>query len=100
MPVPRIHWADLPRAARNAVEQHTGPVLHARTADTGANSGLAATVQTADATLFVKGMPADHPQARTQRREAMINPYLPPSCPRLLWHVPAAGWDLIVYEHL
>ncbi|WP_210591130.1 aminoglycoside phosphotransferase [Streptomyces sp. GESEQ-35] len=100
MPVDRIHWDDLPLAARHAVEQHTGPVLRVKTADAGANSGIAATIQTTDGTLFVKGVPTDHPQARTQQREAVINPYLPPSCPRLLWRVQAAGWDLIGYEHL
>ncbi|MEU9206914.1 aminoglycoside phosphotransferase [Streptomyces sp. NPDC048415] len=100
MPVDRIHWDDLPLAARNAVEQHTGPVVRAKTAAAGANSGIAATVHTADAILFVKGVPSDHPQARTQQREAAINPYLPPSCPRLLWHVQAAGWDLIGYERI
>ncbi|MFJ6543261.1 aminoglycoside phosphotransferase [Streptomyces sp. NPDC091385] len=100
MPVDRIHWDDLPPGARDAVEQHTGAVLRVQTVDAGANSGIAATVHTADATLFVKGVPIDHPQARTQQREATINPYLPPSCPRLLWQVQAAGWDLIGYEHL
>lgn len=100
MPVDRIHWDDLPLAARDAVEQRTGPVLRADTAEAGANSGIAATVHTAAATLFVKGLPLAHPQARTQQREAAINLYLPPSCPRLLWHVQVAGWDLIGYEHL
>ncbi|MDH2387650.1 aminoglycoside phosphotransferase [Streptomyces sp. HNM0663] len=100
MPVDRIHWDDLPLAARAAVEHHTGPVLHAATADAGANSGIAAIITTADETLFVKGVPTDHPQIRTQQREAAINPYLPPPCPRLLWHVNVAGWDLIGYEHL
>jgi hypothetical protein len=100
MPVTRIHWADLPSAVRDAVEQYTGPVLRARTVDAGANSGIAATLHTADAILFVKGVPTDHPQTRTQQREVAINPYLPPSCPRLLWRVQTAGWDLIGYEHL
>ncbi|MFJ8730261.1 aminoglycoside phosphotransferase [Streptomyces bauhiniae] len=100
MPVDRIHWDDLPPGARAAVEQQTGAVLRVETVDAGANSGIAATVHTADATLFVKGVPLAHPQARTQQREAGINPYLPPSCPRLLWQVQAAGWDLIGYEHL
>ncbi|MFS8199259.1 aminoglycoside phosphotransferase [Streptomyces sp. CWNU-52B] len=100
MPVDRVHWDDLPLAARDAIQQYTGPVLRTTTAETGANSGIAATLHTADASLFVKGMPIDHPQARTQQREAAINPHLPPSCPRLLWHVQAVGWDLIGYEHL
>ena len=100
MPVTRIHWDALPPGARHAVEQHVGRILHAKTASAGANSGIAATVHTADSTLFVKGVPTDHPQARTQQREAAINAHLPPASPRLLCHVQAAGWDLIGYEHL
>lgn len=100
MPVTRVHWDDLPAVAQRAVEQHTGPILRTSTASAGANSGIAATVRTADSVLFVKGVPTVHPQARTQQREAAINPYLPAASPRLLWHVQAAGWDLIGYEHL
>ncbi|MGH3327759.1 MAG: aminoglycoside phosphotransferase [Streptomycetales bacterium] len=45
-------------------------------------------------------MPTDHPQARTQQREAGINPHLPLACARLLWHLQAEGWDLLGYEHI
>ncbi|MDX6354092.1 MAG: hypothetical protein QOF98_995 [Streptomyces sp.] len=100
MPVERIHWDDLPLDARRAVEQHTGTVLRAETARAGANSGIAATIHTAGGTLFVKGLPSEHPQARTQQREADVGPHLPASSPRLLWRVRAAGWDLIGYQHL
>jgi hypothetical protein len=100
MPVDRIHWTDLPAAARAAVEAHTGPVLSADTAQAGVNSGIAATVRTAKTVLFVKGVPADHPQVRTQHREAAINPYLPPASPRMLWHIQAGDWDLIGYQRL
>ncbi|TGB03320.1 aminoglycoside phosphotransferase [Streptomyces sp. MZ04] len=100
MPVTRVHWDDLPLTAREAVEQRTGPILRTSTAEAGANSGIAVTAHTVDATLFIKGVPIDHPQARTQQREAAINPYLPPASPRLLWHEQAAGWDLLGYEHL
>ncbi|MGW1489760.1 aminoglycoside phosphotransferase [Streptomyces sp. NPDC002402] len=100
MPVARIHWDDLPLAAHAAIEQHTGPVLSAETTTGGVNSGIAAIVRTARSVLFVKGVPADHPQVRTQQREAEINPYLPAACPRLLWHVREGGWDLIGYERI
>lgn len=100
MPVTRIHWDDLPPAARDAVEQHTGPVLKSETAAGGVNSGIAARVHTTDASLFVKGVPSNHPQILTQRREAEVNSHLPSSCPRLLWHIEAGGWDLLGYEHL
>lgn len=100
MPVDRIHWDDLPAHTRRAVEQHTGPIERAETAAAGANSGIAATLHTATGILFVKGVPSEHPQARTQQREADIAPHLPASCPRLLWRVQAAGWDLIGYERI
>ncbi|MGW3625503.1 aminoglycoside phosphotransferase [Streptomyces sp. NPDC000880] len=100
MPVTRIHWSDLPEAARATVEAHTGHILSAETATAGVNSGIAATLRTAETTVFVKGVPADHPQVRTQRREAAINPHLPAASPRLLWHVQAGGWDLIGYQRL
>jgi hypothetical protein len=41
----------------------------------------------------------DHPQIKTQQREADINPYLPATCPRLLWRIVESGWDLLGYEH-
>ncbi|WP_181785498.1 aminoglycoside phosphotransferase [Streptomyces phytophilus] len=100
MSMPRIHWDALPLAARAAVQEHTGPVLEARTAGGGVNSGIATLLRTAAGEVFVKGMPAGHPQIRTQHREAAINPHLPGSCPRLLWHTEAADWDLLGYERL
>ncbi|WP_328766915.1 aminoglycoside phosphotransferase [Streptomyces sp. NBC_00286] len=64
------------------------------------NSGIAATLRTHDATLFVKGIPTDHPQARHQELEAAINPHLPAASPRLLWRVQTEGWDLLGYERI
>ncbi|MFC8199960.1 aminoglycoside phosphotransferase [Streptomyces sp. NPDC057298] len=98
MSMPRIHWHDLPAPTLAAVEQHTGAVLGATTATGGMNSGIAATLRTTDATLFVKGIPTDHPQARHQELEAAINPHLPAASPRLLWRVQTGGWDLLGYE--
>lgn len=81
MPVDRIHWDYLPAQARRAVEQHTGPIERAETAAAGANSGIAATLHTATGNLFVEGVPSEHPQARTQQREADIAPTCPPPAP-------------------
>ncbi|UWM52047.1 aminoglycoside phosphotransferase [Streptomyces carpaticus] len=100
MSMPRCHWHDLPDNARSAVEHHTGPVLEAITASAGVNSGIAATLHTAAGRTFLKGVPANHPQARTQQREAAINPHLPAASPRVRFHLQAAGWDLIGYQHL
>lgn len=98
MSMPRIHWSDLPTTARAAVAEQTGTIHHVATAGGGANSAIAARVHADHGRYFVKGLAAEHPQALTQQREADINPHLPASCPRLLWRVRAAGWDLLGFE--
>jgi hypothetical protein len=100
MSMPRITWAQLPSAVRSAVFEATGPVLAAQNASDGVNSAIAARLRTQQGDVFVKGVPLDHPQIRTQQREADINPFLPASCPRLLWRVCAGGWDLLGFELL
>jgi hypothetical protein len=94
----RRHFHDLPAEARQVIADKAGPVLAARTAEGGLNSGIAAFIDTADGPVFVKGIPTDHPQAPAQRREAAIAPHLPRACPRLYWHIETAGWDLLGYE--
>ena len=96
----RISWHDLPTPTRVAAAQHTGTVHTAHNAATGINSGIAALLDTDDGPMFVKGVPADHPQARTQQREAEINPHLPAGSPRLLWRTRTAEWDLLGFERL
>jgi hypothetical protein len=96
--MPRIAWHDLPRLARSAVHECTGPVLAATIVSTGANSGLAVKLHTQTGPVFVKGILLDHPQVKTQAREADVNSYLPPSAPMLLWHVQAGGWDLLGFQ--
>ncbi|MFF0590985.1 aminoglycoside phosphotransferase [Streptomyces sp. NPDC003781] len=96
----RRHFHDLPVEARQAIAERAGPVHAARTADGGLNSGIAAFLDTGQGSVFVKGIPTDHPQAPAQRREAAINPHLPRACPRLYWHIEVAGWDLLGYEVL
>ncbi|MGH3567584.1 MAG: hypothetical protein ACRDRH_16425 [Pseudonocardia sp.] len=100
MSMPRITWDELPAAARAAVVEHTGPVHAATSALNGVNSGIAARLQTGTGDVFIKGVPADHPQIRTQQREADINLHLPATCPRLLWRVRVSGWDLLGFELL
>lgn len=98
--MPRRRWEDLPEQAHAAVAEHTGPVLAAGTAPGGQNSAIAATLTTRGGLVFVKGIATDHPQWVAQDREAAVNHLLPPSCPRLLWRVQTAGWDLLGYEHI
>jgi hypothetical protein len=98
--MPRRHFDDLPEAARKAVETQAGHIKAARTAPGGINSGIAVLLDTEGGTVFVKGIPADHPQAASQRREVAVSPHLPAACPRLLWHVEAGNWVLLGYEAL
>lgn len=94
----RHDFDDLPEAARRAVAIQTGHIHAARTAGGGLNSGIAAVVDADGGRCFIKGIPADHAQAVSQKREIAISPFLPATCPRLLWHVEAGGWVLLGYE--
>lgn len=100
MSMPRRHFHELPAEARQAVADKAGPIRAASTAGGGMNSGIAALLDTDSGPVFVKGIPADHPQAPAQQREAAINPHLPRACPRLYWHLEVGGWVLLGYEVL
>lgn len=96
--MPRIRWDELPAAARRAVADHTGDIITTAPSTRSGPSGFATMLHTAAGAVLVKGVPLAHPQVRTQQREAEVNPYLPATCPRLLWHVRAGGWALLGYE--
>jgi hypothetical protein len=94
----RIPFERLPAEVRRAVSDKTGAVHEAVTAPGGMNSGVASVLETDSSPVFVKGIPADHPQVGAQRREAAVAPHLPGSCPRLHWHLEVGGWSLLGYE--
>ncbi|MEU2393953.1 aminoglycoside phosphotransferase [Streptomyces sp. NPDC007369] len=96
----RMHWDDLPAATRDAVAARTGPIYATRTTDKGANSEIAATLDTGAGRIFVKGLRCDHPRVWTQQREAAINPYVAPLAPRLLWALDDGAWNLLGFENL
>ncbi|WP_341846386.1 aminoglycoside phosphotransferase [Streptomyces regalis] len=96
----RLHWNDLPTATRDAITARTGPIYATRTADKGLNSEIAATLDTRTGRVFVKGLRCDHPRAWTQHREAVINPYVAPFAPRLLWRIDDGEWNLLGFEYL
>ncbi|QFQ98901.1 phosphotransferase [Streptomyces phaeolivaceus] len=95
----RTAWQELPSAAREAVEKHTGPVGHAETADTGVMSRLACTLHTASGRVFVKGTRLDDDAAWTYDYEARVT-RCAPCAPGVLWEVEAGGWLLIGYEFI
>ncbi|EFK98221.1 aminoglycoside phosphotransferase [Streptomyces sp. SPB78] len=96
--ITRIPFEQLPTEIRQAVADKTGTVHQASTAPGGMNSGIASVLETDGGNVFVKGIPADHPQVGAQRREAAVAPHLPTSCPRLYWHLELEGWSLLGYE--
>ncbi|HTU71897.1 MAG TPA: hypothetical protein VMG38_00110 [Trebonia sp.] len=70
MPVPRVHWEDLPDTTRQAIGKHAGPVLEAQTVSEGLNSAVAAILTTEAGRVLAKGLRADHPRRWTQECQA------------------------------
>lgn len=98
MPDSSVTFADLPEAVRQAVTRQTGPVRSIRPVETSRPSVVTAILATQGGPIFVKGIPADQPQAVAHCRETRIAPHLPPLAPRLLWHVKTAGWLVVAWE--
>ncbi len=100
MIVPRFRWHELPSAARDKVERHTGPILEAFPVETGSISEVVAVLETSHGRIFCKGASAENPMGWMHRNEARINPYLPTQMPRLRWQVDAEGWLLLGFDYV
>jgi hypothetical protein len=98
MPTQRL--TELPDPVMRLVEEVSGPVVDVQTVKAGRNSAIAARVQTSDHTLFVKGLPLNHPWVWTQKREADISPYVRGIAPELHWHLEEDGWSLLGFEYV
>ncbi|WP_235460175.1 aminoglycoside phosphotransferase [Streptomyces olivochromogenes] len=98
MSTPRL--TELPDIVVRLIEKASGPVVDVGTINAGLNSAIAAHVRTADRSLFVKGLPLDHPRVWTQKREAQISPYVRGIAPELLWHVDEDGWSILGFEYV
>jgi len=72
----RLTWEQLPDATRSRVEALTGLVQATEHVASGRNSELAAILHTTGRGVFVKGLRTNDRRVRTQRREALINPYV------------------------
>lgn len=94
----RVHWKDLPRSVRGAIEQRIGGrVVDAVTQPGGFSPGLAARLQVEDGRrVFVKAVSEDaNPDTPwIHRREAEVVAELPPEAPvpKLLWTFDEGGW--------
>lgn len=107
-PVPargvRVHWDDLPRTVRDAIELRLGStVTEAVTQPGGFSPGMAARLRLADGRrVFVKAVSeaANPDTPKMHRREAGIVSALPASAPvpRLQWIYDDAGWVALGYD--
>lgn len=88
----------LPRLVRAAVEERTGEVRSARSADAGTNCAVATILDTESGLMFLKGLPLDDLRVVAQQREARIGPFVGAVSPRLLWHAAVEGWDLLAFD--
>jgi len=111
----RPTWPDLPASVRAAVEVRLGaPVTGWTSHDGGYSQGLASTLRTADGSVFVKAVGAEHAFTvglyREEARRAALLPDGVPA-PRFLWsaEIPAAeipagaarpdeGWVALAFE--
>ncbi|RSM87615.1 hypothetical protein DMH04_11045 [Kibdelosporangium aridum] len=102
----RSTWDELPARLREEIASRVGEVVRVEAASTGRNSQFAATLHLANTgkprggRVFVKGITADHPQARSYRHEAAINEWLPPVAPHLRWQVETSGWLMLGFDHV
>lgn len=100
----RVHWEELPRSIRDAVEQRLdGKVVEPVTQPGGFSPGLAARLLLDDGRrVFVKAVSemANPDSPGMHRREARIVSALPASAPvpRLLWTYDDDGWVALGFE--
>jgi hypothetical protein len=95
----RTDWTHLPDKAREAVQERTGLVLSARSAESGVMAAFASMLDTRTGPVFVKATPADSPLAWTYRHEARVT-QAAPLAPPLLWEAKGGGWLLYGYGAL
>jgi hypothetical protein len=98
--LPTQRLTQLPDTVLRLIEKTSGPVIDTGTITAGLNSTIAARVQTADHTLFVKGLPLDHPRVWTQQREAHLSPHLKGIAPALHWHIEEDVWSLLGFDYV
>lgn len=90
MAVTRITCHELPGEVRARVEGVIGTVDVATSAGAGLNSAVAARLETAAGTWFVKALPPGHRWVWTQEREATVGPYLRGVAPEVVARIVVA----------
>jgi hypothetical protein len=93
-----VEFDDLPASVHAAITVRTGPVVHVDPVRNGPNPVVAARIDTACGPLYVKALRTDAGPARTQEREAVVNPHVRPFAAELRWRVVVDGWDVLAFE--
>jgi hypothetical protein len=97
----RIGFAELPEAARVAVEARTGPVRAVEPTTDGGPGRMASVLMTRTGRIFVKGVPVGHEEGVAGHAvEAAVNRWALAAAPRLHWQVRAGGWDVLGFRAL
>ena len=97
----RLQWEQLPAVVHDAITARSGSIERVEHAATGSVGDFAATLDTSNAgRVFCKGARLDTDRVGFLRNEVRLNQYLPGDlAPRLRWHVEAAGWLVVVFNH-
>ncbi|MFI0410091.1 hypothetical protein [Actinomadura sp. 3N508] len=93
-------WEDLPASLRIAVSRRVGEVFSAEPARPGLGAEIVAILRTANDPVFLKGIHLGGRRAEVRRIEVKVQPYLPRIAPRLLGHIEASGWLLLLFEYV
>jgi hypothetical protein len=97
----RVSWHDLPAQLRQLIEAEAGSFAREEQVGTGQNSPVGTVIHTARGRYVLKGVRSDHKRAVwTQANEALINPIVRDLTAPLLFHVEAAGWDVLGFGYL
>ncbi|GAA2465456.1 phosphotransferase family protein [Winogradskya humida] len=94
----RTDWEQLSEPVRAAIEVRTGPVRAASTVSAGKNSAIAAVLETATVSVFIKGLRVDDPRVAGQVRESVVSPYVRELSPKLFWRTEVEGWSLLGFQ--
>lgn len=99
--MPATRWTDLPALVRQRIERTIGDVQSAVQVDAGRNHQIGVVVRTDNGLYFVKGVrDGDAAAVRHQTYEAMVNVHVMAVTAPLVFHIDAAGWNVLGFEGL
>ncbi|WP_157251023.1 phosphotransferase [Nonomuraea typhae] len=99
----RPQWEDLPAAVRDAVQEHSGPVVKAETAVGGIMPGMATILHTEPGDrFFLKAIEISDPGAILHQRERWAGLHLPEQVPApwMVWNASFDGWHVALWDYV